>query len=123
MAHLAESSVNPVRSTLLSGVLVTLKADIGATGAPTVDDSATTPGVTITRTDTGDYSITFPTCPDAAAPNVRVVGSTIATVQLLTFVPTSGTATITCYSDAITTPADPASGDDLYFSFVGATCG
>lgn len=118
--HAAEVSMPRPVHRAKSDCDVVIVAAIGASGAPTLDTTNSTAGTSITRSDTGDYSLTFPGMLKGAPRSVCVVGSTIATVQVLTFSATAGTATITCYSDAITTAADPGNGDTLIFEAFGA---
>lgn len=52
---------------------VQLRATIGASGAPTVVTSATTPGLSLTRDSAGVYDLTFPACRNLGeAPSIIV---------------------------------------------------
>jgi hypothetical protein len=49
-----------------------LVADIGATGAPTARAGSTTPGVSIVRDTTAQYTVSFPACRDLAGINIDI---------------------------------------------------
>lgn len=49
-----------------------LYATIGASGAPTASAAKTTPGVSIVRDTTGQYTVSFPACKDIGNINVQV---------------------------------------------------
>lgn len=98
----------------------------GASGAPdTTSSNYRVPnGVTITRTGTGTYNITFPGMPygfvnafiglSAAGTVVDVVPSALSA--------TAGTATLVT-KNAAGTATDPASGDVVVMLFYGVTTG
>jgi hypothetical protein len=94
------------------------RVDIGATGAPTLTGH---PGLSIVRTDTGDYTVTAPAVPKAKKGVLFLViakSTTIFNVVGITESPTTGTWTFTCYNSG-TTVTDPASGDVLYLVYLG----
>lgn len=49
-----------------------LVADIGASGEPTARAGSTTPGITIVRDTTAQYTVSFPACRDLAGINVQI---------------------------------------------------
>lgn len=119
MAHVSTILRRPMKSGLLEGGIIQGQASIGADGAPTVDTQSD-PGVTIVRSDTGDYTLTCPKAGVLRPPKLSIVSSNIVTVLISAFDAAAGTAAITCYSDAGTTPADPASGSVLYVEWTVA---
>lgn|SRR5690606_24895448 len=101
-------------------------ADIGASGAPTIDEAKTTAGFSITRSGTGTYSLTFPKCrfclpigdvrPDDTADETDARKVNVAK----DLDPTSGAVTFTTqeYVDVTadtSTIADPVSGSEIVF--------
>lgn len=92
------------------------RADIGASGAPTIDTSASKGVASIARTATGDYTITL----DEAYSSLLWAGvimleadDTDIQVQMAAQDVSSGkTVQIICTAGA--TPADPPDGSDLY---------
>ena len=100
-------------------ILIAGKVAIGATGAV---GAQTGKGFTVTRTDTGDYTITV-LSQGAAVGGVPailyanaslLVNSDTQFIAQMRTAPTTGAITLTCFADAaLGTPADPPSGASL----------
>lgn len=95
-----------------------LRADIGATGAPTIDVAASKGIASITRNDTGDYTIQL-----AEAYNslfmvdvmLLEADDTDLTHQVISQdVSNSTTPTVKIGFHAAATPTDPPDGSDIY---------
>lgn len=104
-----------------------LFADIGATGAVTAVAAKTTPGVTIVRDTTGEYTVSFPPCRDLAGINVQIYstapetadGASYATVDANTD-ETGGTIGQFKFHTRRANDGnneDPPSGDDFDITF------
>lgn len=119
MTYVSEVAKSPVRAGLLQPCIVQALADIGATGAPTLDTNSD-PGVTITRAGAGDYDLTFPIGGVVRPPKIVAVSDNIDVVQVRAFDAAAGTCSIQCYSDGGSTAADPSSGSELYFEWLAA---
>lgn len=107
--------------------LCRLVADIGASGAPTARAASTTPGVTIVRDTTGQYTVSFPACRDIAGISVNLHSTAPETAD--------GASYATVDADTAETLAtlgqfkfhtrrandgnneDPPSGDDMDITF------
>lgn len=104
--------------------IITGRADIGATGAPTLDTSDASEGIaSLARTDVGDYTLTLAepfTNVDFAS--VSVLNATAASginhVELAAVSAANKTITFTCVDEATRAATDPASGSDLYFFII-----
>lgn len=115
------SSLQPLRGIASPGcLLVSGRVAIGATGAVGAQIGK---GFTVTRTDTGDYTIQL-TSQGAAAtvPAILYADVSLAVNSDTNFTPrvrvapTTGAVTVTCFADAaLGTPADPPSGASLMF--------
>lgn len=101
--------------------LVLIQANIGASGAVTVDAAQSSPGVTCTLSTTGQYAITFPKCETvqlmgAHSLLAEAVGSAIYFESL------SGTAGTGAFETAVNTASDtaaePASGTRFFITLL-----
>jgi hypothetical protein len=116
--HAADlGGLNPVRAVRRDLVKLRMSVVIGATGAVgaiTKDDAAWG----ITRSDTGDYSLTFPISAYGEPPTVKAVAAPAvhSIPELVTFSASAGTATITFVAIGGTTPTDPDEAAVLYVS-------
>ena len=101
--------------------LVQIVADIGASGAVTLDADDSSPEVTISLSTTGQYAITFPKCQTAAVLGAHsllaeAVGSQI---QFEALSPTAGTGSFeTVVTTAGATAAEPASGTRFFITLL-----
>ncbi len=117
-AHASDlGGLNPVRAVRRDMVKLRMSVVIGATGAvgaTTKDDAAWG----ISRSDTGDYSLTFPIAAYGNPPVVLAVAAPAvhSVPELVTFTPTTGVATITFVGVGGSTPTDPDDGAILYVS-------
>lgn len=99
-------------------VIIAGRVAIGATGAV---GAKTGKGFTVTRTDTGDYTVQVTSSGAACTvPAVLFAQATLAVNSDTQFIaqvkvaPTTGAITVTCFANAdLTTPADPPSGASL----------
>jgi len=117
--YVSQIAKGNVRAALLQGVIVQAAADIGSTGAVTLDGDSDS-GVTITRAGAGDYDLTFPLGGVMRPPKIQCVSSNIDCVAIRAFSASDGTMSIQCYSDGGATAADPADGSVLSFEWLGA---
>lgn len=95
-------------------------ADIGATGAPTVDSAKTCAGFNVTRNSDGNYNLVFPKC-KFCLPMGAVRPTTLATeadARQVYVAPdldaTTGTVIFTTGTEA-DTEIDPTSGSEIVF--------
>lgn len=114
MARTAGDLANkPCNSAKNAALLMRAKVDIGATGAPTLDATKSTPGISITRADTGDYDIVFPGCHFAFV-QIGIVSPLATVIAAVVTAKDSAAGTASLLTvDAAGAAADPASGDDL----------
>jgi len=113
------SGINPMRAVRLDARYLRCSFVVGATGAVgtiTKDDA----GWTITRSDTGDYSIGFPKALYGEPPRVVAVAAPAVNCnpEIVTFSPTAGTATITFMGVGGSTPTDPDEAAVVYISIL-----
>lgn len=100
--------------------LVLIQANIGASGAVTLDAANSSPDVTITLATTGQYTITFPSCQtvhllSAEALLAEAVGSAIYFESLSA----AGTGAFeTAVNTAAATAAEPASGTRFFITLL-----
>lgn len=94
-----------------------LRADIGASGAPTIDTAGSKGIASISRTDTGDYTITLSEpYPSLLMVDVMMLeaDATDLTFQVAAQAVSNSTPTVQLTCKAAATPADPPDGSDLY---------
>lgn len=102
-------------------VTIWLQAAIGATGAVTIDSSRSKGVTSITRTDTGDYTIVFDDSYKCLLDyDVKFsksdAASTIFKVEAATVPSGSATVAIVC-QNASEASTDPANGSTMYGKF------
>jgi hypothetical protein len=84
---------------------------IGASGAVGTADGDS--DMTLAKSDTGEYALTFPACPKALIiPVLKSAAGTVTEAILLAKSATAGTATIQTSIGGVAT--EPASGDAIY---------
>lgn len=95
--------------------ILTAEVNIGSTGAPTIASGNGDPDITITRTGTGAYSLTFPKSRRAVVQVIPAMATPddVAVVVDDDLDATAGTATFVHFS-AAGSAADPANGDRLF---------
>lgn len=115
---MASSLLNPAKAKQMNVVSLFMKAAIGSSGAPTIDTDMSKGIASITRNDTGDYTIAL----SEPYHSLLSVHPMIldATDRDLTFqiiaqdVSSSSAPYVKIGSHAAATPTDPASGSTLY---------
>jgi hypothetical protein len=101
--------------------LVLIVADVGASGAVTLDASDSSPDTTITLSTTGQSAVTYPKCQTvfllgAHSTIAEAVGSQI---QFEALDPSAGTGSFeTALTTAGATAAEPASGTRFYIALL-----
>lgn len=121
-ATVRDLSAKPVFGTELNLTLITSSVAIGAAGAvdSTIAGYRVAPGVTLTRTGAGTYSVVYPACPNAvllAFIELSAAG-TVIDAGLTAKSQTAGTATLVT-RNAAGAATDPASGDLIGFVIFG----
>lgn len=114
MANLANANAKPYRAADKELVKQFCYVDVGATGAATVDSSASSSDFTCTRTGAGTYNLAFKACVDATHPQVSLKSAALTVVGVVctAFNPGAGTATIKTLAGVnAATATDPANGD------------
>lgn len=98
--------------------IATAEVDIGATGAPTIASGNGDPGISISRSGTGVYAVTFPKSRRATLQVVPLMATPDDVVVTIDddFSASAGTCTFTHFS-AAGSAADPANGDRLFLVF------
>jgi len=94
-----------------------LRADIGATGAVTIDTAASKGIASITRNDTGDYTIQLSESYNSLLMvDVMVLEAddTDLTHQVISQAVSNATPTVKIGFHAAATPTDPPDGSDIY---------
>ena len=94
-----------------------LRADIGASGAPTIDTAGSKGIASISRTATGDYTITLSESYNSLLMvDVMMLEAddTDLTFQVASQAVSNSTPTVAIVCKAAATPADPPDGSDLY---------
>ena len=94
-----------------------LRADIGATGAPTLDTAASKGIASIARDDTGDYTITLSEAYNSLLMvDVMVLEAddTDLTHQIISQAVSNSTPTVKVGFHAAAVPTDPPNGSDVY---------
>lgn len=126
MPNLRDTNVNPVRSTERELTQLTSSIAIGAAGAvdSTIAGYRVAPGVVVTNTGAGTFSVTFPACPNATIkPFVEVsAAATVITAILTAKNPGAGTATLRT-NNAAGAATNPASGDLIGLVIFGLPTG
>jgi hypothetical protein len=99
-------------------VTLFLRADIGATGAPTIDTAASKGIASIARDDTGDYTITLDEAYNSLLDcNIMMLESDDTDLIFrVTAQDVSSAKTVSISASAAATPTDPPDGSDLYVS-------
>lgn len=117
-SHANQSDSSPARAaSCLNIVRYHARVTIGATGAPTIAKNSD-PGITISRSAAGAYSVTYPKG-KTAFPNVQLLSpaKTVVTSPLLTNSATAGTCTLkTLGGTNAAADTDPASGDEIHLT-------
>lgn len=98
-----------------------MRADIGATGAPTLDTANSKGIASITRNDTGDYTIAldepYPVLL-ACHPMMLEADDTDITFQVISQDVSGTSPNVKIGSHAAATPTDPPNGSDLYVHII-----
>jgi hypothetical protein len=93
---------------------------IGASGAVGTADGDS--GITLAKSDTGEYALVFPACPKALVHvGLKSAAGTVTEAILLAKSATAGTATIQTSAAGVAT--EPASGDAIYVFVFSKTRG
>jgi hypothetical protein len=98
-----------------------MRADIGATGAPTIDTAGSKGIASITRNDTGDYTIALSeryTSLLACHVMMLEADDTDITFQIISQDVSGTSPNVKIGAHAAATPADPPSGSDLYVHII-----
>lgn len=100
--------------------LVMIVADIGASGAVTVDTDESSPDVNMTLSTTGQYAITFPKCQTVFPLRpVGLIAEGVGTDLYWETCLASGTGTLeAAVNTAAATAAEPASGTRYYIALL-----
>lgn len=116
----------PVRIARKESVILTARA-VTTTSNEVINQTSSQysdPGIVITNTGVGTFSLTFPACPAEVVAKVSVVtllAGAAPHARLTAFSPTAGTGTITTYAGAPGTATSNASATfEIHLEIIGA---